>query len=53
MCLPSRAVLRVILRGRKARSVHSFVRGATESSESAEPPPAGAPAGNLSGAYAG
>ncbi len=31
MCLPSRAVLRVILRGRKARSVHSFARGAIES----------------------
>jgi hypothetical protein len=32
MCLPSRAVLRVILRGRKARSVHSFARGAIEAS---------------------
>jgi len=31
LCLPSRAVLRVILRGRKARSVHSFARGAIES----------------------
>lgn len=30
LCLPSRAVLRVILRGRKARSVHSFARGAIE-----------------------
>ena len=30
VCLPSRAVLRVILRGRKARSVHSFARGAIE-----------------------
>jgi hypothetical protein len=39
MCLPSRAVLRVILRGRKARSVHSFARGAIESS-SAEAEPA-------------
>lgn len=38
MCLPSRAVLRVILRGRKARSVHSFARGAIESSTAeAEP----------------
>lgn len=33
MCLPSRAVLRVILRGRKARSVHSFARGAIEASD--------------------
>lgn len=32
ICLPSRAVLRVILRGRKARSVHSFARGAIEAS---------------------
>ena len=32
LCLPSRAVLRVILRGRKARSVHSFARGAIEAS---------------------
>jgi hypothetical protein len=32
LCLPSRAVLRVVLRGRKARSVHSFARGAIESS---------------------
>ena len=32
LCLPGRAVLRVILRGRKARSVHSFARGAIESS---------------------
>jgi len=31
MCMPSRAVLRVILRGRKARTVHSFARGAIES----------------------
>jgi hypothetical protein len=38
MCLPSRAALRVILRGRKARSVHSFARGAIESSAAeAEP----------------
>jgi hypothetical protein len=38
LCLPSRAVLRVILRGRKARSVHSFARGAIESSTAeAEP----------------
>ncbi len=38
LCLPSRAVLRVILRGRKARSVHSFARGAIESSPTeAEP----------------
>jgi hypothetical protein len=28
MVMPSRAVLRVILRGQKARSVHSFARGA-------------------------
>ena len=39
MCMPSRAVLRVILRGRKARSVHSFARGAIESSAT-EPAPA-------------
>ena len=39
MCLPSRAVLRVILRGRKARSVHSFACGAIESSTT-EPEPA-------------
>ncbi len=39
MCLPSRAVLRVILRGRKARSVHSFARGAIEPS-TAETEPA-------------
>ncbi len=38
MCMPSRAVLRVILRGHKARSVHSFTRGAIESA-SAEPEP--------------
>ena len=38
MCLPSRAVLRVILRGRKARSVHSFARGAIES-PAVEPEP--------------
>jgi hypothetical protein len=38
MCMPSRAVLRVILRGRKARSVHSFARGAIESAN-AEPEP--------------
>jgi hypothetical protein len=31
LCLPSRAVLRVILRGEKARSVHSFACGAIES----------------------
>lgn len=37
LCLPSRAVLRVILRGRKARSVHSFARGAIESAAEAEP----------------
>ena len=37
MCMPSRAVLRVILRGRKARSVHSFARGAIDA-------PAGNPA---------
>jgi len=30
LCLPSRAVLRVILRGRKARSIFSFARGAIE-----------------------
>ena len=30
LCLPSRAVLRVILRGRKARSIASFARGAIE-----------------------
>src|SRR3954451_8314935 len=30
LCLPSRAVLRVLLRGTKARSVHSFARGAIE-----------------------
>ncbi|HEV7432874.1 MAG TPA: hypothetical protein VGN77_07515 [Steroidobacteraceae bacterium] len=42
MCLPSRAVLRVILRGRKARSVHSFARGAIES-PAADPEPAVAP----------
>ena len=42
MCMPSRAVLRVILRGHKARSVHSFARGAIESSAS-EPGPASAP----------
>ena len=53
LCLPSRAVLRVILRGRKARSVHSFVRGAIESSEASEPPPADAASGSLSGAFAG
>ena len=53
LCLPSRAVLRVILRGRKARSVHSFVRGAIESSEASEPPPAGAATGSLSGVFAG
>ena len=28
MCMPSRAVLRVILRGSKARSIQSFARGA-------------------------
>lgn len=39
LCMPSRAVLRVILRGRKARSVHSFARGAIES-PAAEPEPA-------------
>jgi hypothetical protein len=39
MCMPSRAVLRVILRGRKARSVHSFARGAIEAPAS-EPEPA-------------
>ena len=37
LCLPSRAVLRVILRGRKARSVHSFARGAIDSTPDAEP----------------
>lgn len=38
LCLPSRAVLRVILRGHKARSVHSFARGAIEpSTPEAEP----------------
>jgi len=52
VCLPSRAVLRVILRGRKARSVHSFARGQIESSEDIEPPPAGAPTPDLSGAFA-
>ena len=52
LCLPSRAVLRVILRGRKARSVHSFMRGAIESSEASEPPPADPAAGSLSGAHA-
>jgi hypothetical protein len=31
LCLPSRAILRVILRGRKARSILSFARGAIES----------------------
>lgn len=30
MCLPSRAILRVILRGRKARCILSFARGAIE-----------------------
>jgi hypothetical protein len=40
MCMPSRAVLRVILRGRKARSVHSFARGAIEAA-GADPEPAG------------
>jgi hypothetical protein len=30
MCMPSRSVLRVLLRGRKARTVHSFARGAVE-----------------------
>jgi len=30
MYMPSRAVLRVILRGQKARSVHSFARGAID-----------------------
>lgn len=38
MCMPSRAVLRVILRGRKARTVHSFARGAIES-PAGEPEP--------------
>ncbi len=42
LCLPSRAVLRVILRGRKARSVYSFACGAIEGS-------AAAPAAALSG----
>ena len=42
MCQPSRAVLRVILRGRKARSVHSFARGAIES-PAVDPEPAVAP----------
>jgi hypothetical protein len=37
LCLPSRAVLRVILRGRKARSVHSFARGAIEPAAETEP----------------
>ena len=41
MCMPSRAVLRVILRGRKARSIDSYARGAIESSLS-DPRPAGA-----------
>jgi hypothetical protein len=41
MCLPSRAVLRVILRGRKARSVHSFARGAIESPTAEAEPAAG------------
>ena len=39
MCLPSRAVLRVILRGRKARSVHSFARGAIDSAAAESEPP--------------
>jgi len=46
LCLPSRAVLRVILRGRKARSVHSFARGAIESAAADSEPAltaAGAP----------
>jgi hypothetical protein len=32
LCLPTRAVLRITLRGQKARSVGSFARGAIESS---------------------
>lgn len=28
LCMPSRAILRVILRGPKARSIHNFARGA-------------------------
>jgi hypothetical protein len=43
LCLPSRAVLRVILRGRKARSIHSFARGAIEAAGAS--PAAGLPAG--------
>ena len=46
MCMPSRAVLRVILRGAKARSIHSFARGAmglTESSTKLPTPPDRAP----------
>lgn len=39
MCMPSRAVLRVVLRGRKARTVHSFARGAIEA-PATEPEPA-------------
>jgi hypothetical protein len=39
ICLPSRAVLRVILRGQKARSVQSFARGAIESTGAAAPAP--------------
>jgi hypothetical protein len=43
VCLPSRAILRVILRGRKARSILSFARGAIEASRAeAQPLPAAA-----------
>ncbi len=52
ICLPSRAVLRVILRGRKARTVHSFARGAIEASDNLEPPPGTNPGASLSGAFA-
>jgi hypothetical protein len=53
LCLPSRAVLRVILRGRKARSLHSFARGAIEATDSPEPPPGGSASPSFSGAFAG
>jgi hypothetical protein len=38
MCLPSRAILRVILRGRKARSILSLARGAIEATGLAPQP---------------
>jgi hypothetical protein len=44
LCLPSRAVLRVVLRGRKARSIHSFASGAIEADAEFDPPPP--PVGN-------